>query len=223
MIPGRPGAATCLRRSRCRPAGTVRRTTGPGVGGAYQVTDRFKVNGEVSGGDLGAAGRFGSEYLYSDRTTLYLTYALENERSDNGVQANKGSLTSGFRTRYSDSVSVYGEKRYSHGDVPTGLTHSYGVTLTPTDRLNLGAKTEFGTLVDNLTAARIKRTAVGVNAGYGFDKLKIASALEFRVDDSEQPDTSSVKRTTWLLKNSLKYQMNPDWRLVGKFNYSQKP
>ena len=192
-----------------------------GVGGAYQVTDRFKVNGEVSGGDLGAAGRFGSEYLYSDRTTLYLTYALENERSDNGVQANKGSLTSGFRTRYSDSVSVYGEERYSHGDVPTGLTHSYGVTLTPTDRLNLGAKTEFGTLVDNLTAARIKRTAVGVNAGYGFDKLKIASALEFRVDDSEQPDTSSVKRTTWLLKNSLKYQMNPDWRLVGKFNYSQ--
>lgn len=192
-----------------------------GVGGGYRVTDRFKVNGEVSEGNLGLAGRLGTEYLYSDRTTIYLNYALENERTDNGVQANKGTLTSGFRTRYSDSASVYGEERYTHGDVPTGLMHSYGVDLAPTDRLNLGAKTEFGTLQDNLTGAKIKRTAVGVNAGYGFAKLKLASALEFRVDDSEQPDTSNVERTTWLLKNSFKYQLTPDWRLIGKFDYSQ--
>jgi outer membrane receptor protein involved in Fe transport len=100
-----------------------------GVGGAYRVTDRFKVNGEVSEGDSGFAGRLGSEYLYSDRTTIYLNYALENERTDNGVQANKGTMTSGFRSRYSDSASVYGEERYTHGDVPTGLTHAYGVDL----------------------------------------------------------------------------------------------
>jgi flagellar motor protein MotB len=192
-----------------------------GVGGAYRLTDRFKLNGEVSLGDLGTAGRLGTEYLYSDRTTIYLNYALENERSDNGVQARKGTMASGFRSRYSDSASVYGEERYTHGDVPSGLLHSYGVDLTPTDRLNLGAKGELGTLQDNLTGAKIKRTAVGVNAGYGFEKVKLASALELRVDDSEQPDTSSVKRTTWFLKNSLKYQLTPDWRLIGKFNYSQ--
>lgn len=192
-----------------------------GAGGGYRVTDRFKLNGEVSEGDLGTAGRLGTEYLYSDRTTLYLSYALENERSDNGVQAKKGTTASGFRTRYSDSASVYGEERYTHGDIPTGLMHSYGVDLAPTDRLNLGGKVDFGTLQDNVTGARIKRTAAGVNAGYGFGKVKLASALEFRMDDSEQPDTSSVERTTWLLKNSFKYQMTPDWRLIGKFNYSQ--
>jgi len=192
-----------------------------GVGGAYRVTDRLKLNGEVSEGDQGSAGRLGTEYLYSDRTTLYLNYALEDERSDNGLQARKGTMTSGFRSRYSDSVSVYGEERYTHGDVPTGLTHSTGVDLAPTDRLNLGAKLELGTLQDNLTGATIKRTAVGVNAGYGFEKLKLASALEFRVDDSEQPNTSSVERTTWLLKNSFKYQLTPDWRLIGKLDYSQ--
>lgn len=196
-----------------------------GAGGAYRVTDRFKVNGEVSDGNLGLAGRLGTEYLYSDRTTIYLNYALENERTDNGVQANKGTVTSGFRSRYSDSVSAYGEERYTHGDVPTGLMHSYGVDLAPADHLNLGAKTEFGTLLDNLTGAKIERTAVAVNAGYGFEKLKIASALEFRVDDSEnlQPGTNTVEsttRTTWLLKNSLKYQLSPDWRLIGKFDYS---
>lgn len=192
-----------------------------GIGGAFQVTDRLKLNGEASEGNLGAAGRFGTEFLYSDRTTLYLKYALENERTDNGVQANKGTVTSGFRTRYSDSATVYGEERYTHGDVPTGLMNSYGVDLAPTDRINFGAKVDFGTLQDNLTGAKIKRTAVGVNAGYGFEKLKIASALEFRVDDSEQPDTSNVERTTWLLKNSFKYQLNPDWRLIGKLDYSQ--
>ncbi|HEY6011230.1 MAG TPA: OmpA family protein [Nitrospirota bacterium] len=192
-----------------------------GVGGGYRVTDRFKLNGEVSEGDLGAAGRLGTEYLYTDRTTLYLNYALENERSDNGLQARKGTMASGFRTRYSDSASVYLEERYTHGDVPTGLIHSTGVDLAPTDHLNLGAKLDFGTLQDNRTGAEIKRTAAGVNAGYGFTKLKIASALEYRVDDSEQPDTSTVKRTTWLLKNSLKSQLSPDWRLIGKFNYSQ--
>ncbi len=98
-----------------------------GVGGGYRVTDRFKLNGEVSEGDLGAAGRLGTEYLYTDRTTLYLNYALENERSDNGLRARKGNMASGFRTRYSDSASVYLEERYTHGDVPTGLMHSTGV------------------------------------------------------------------------------------------------
>jgi hypothetical protein len=54
-------------------------------------------------------------------------------------------MASGFRTRYSDSASVFLEERYTHGDVPTGLTHSTGVDLAPTDRLNLGANLDFGT------------------------------------------------------------------------------
>jgi len=192
-----------------------------GVGGGYRVTDRLKLDGEVSDGDLGTAGQIGTEYRFTDRTTLYLNYALENERSDDGLLARKGNMASGFRTRYSDSASVYLEERYTHGDVPTGLTHSTGVDLAPTDRLSFGAKLDFGTLLDNETGAKIKRTAAGVNAGYGFNKLKIASALEYRVDDSEQLDTSTIKTTSWLLKNSLKYQLSPDWRFIGKLNYAQ--
>jgi len=131
-------------------------------------------------------------------------------------------MASGFRTRYSDSASAYFEERYTHGDVPEGLMHSTGVKLAPFDRFNFGANLDIGTLKDPYTAAELERTALGVSAGYGFDKLKIASALEYRIDNIEDPYTASYsKRTSWLLKNSLKYQLSEDWRLIGKFDYAQ--
>jgi hypothetical protein len=191
-----------------------------GAGGSLRITDRFNVTGEVSGGDLGTGGKLGTEYLYSDKTTLYSNYTLENERTDNGLLARKGNMASGFRTRYSDSASVYLEERYTHGDVPTGLMHSTGVELVAFDRVNFGANLDLGTLKDPYTSAELERTALGVSAGYWLDNLKVASALEYRVDDIEQPDTSFSKRTSWLLKNSLKYQLSEDWRIIGKLNYA---
>jgi flagellar motor protein MotB len=192
-----------------------------GAGGSLRLTDRFNVVGEVSDGDLGTGGKLGTEYLYSDKTTVYSNYTLENERSDNGLLARKGNMATGFRTRYSDSGSMYFEERYTHGDVPTGLTHSTGVKFVAFDRLNFGANLDLGTLRDPYTSAKLDRTAVGVSAGYGFDKLKIASSMEYRIDDIQQPDTSFSKRTSWLWKNSLKYKLSEDWRLIGKFNYAE--
>jgi flagellar motor protein MotB len=191
-----------------------------GAGGNLRLTDRFNVTGEVSGGDLGTGGKLGTEYLYSDRTTLYGNYSLENERTDNGLLARRGKMASGFRTRYSDSASVYAEERYTHGDVPTGLTHSAGVKLVAFDRLNFGANIDLGTLKDPRTAAELERKALGVSVGYGFEKLSLGSAVEYRVDEIERPDTGFSKRTSWLLKNSFRYQLSEDWRLLGKFNYA---
>jgi len=192
-----------------------------GLGGRLRMTERFNVVGEVSEGDLGTGATLGTEYLYSDRTTIYTNYSLENERSDNGVRARRGNMTSGFRTRYSDSASVYVEERYDHGDVPTGLTHTAGVKLSPFDRLNFGANVDIGTLKNPDTAAEIERKALGLNLGYGWDKLSISSGLEYRVDNTEQPDASFTERTTWLFKNNLKYQISPNWRMVGKLNYAE--
>lgn len=187
-----------------------------------RIPDRFKASGELSGGDLGAAARLGTDYLYSDRSSLYLNYGLENERADNGIRARRGNMTSGFKTRYSDVTSVYLEEKYTHGDVPTGLTHSAGVNLAPNDRWNYGANLDYGTLVDNLTGASMERTAIGLKLGYAFESVKLASAFEYRVDNQENPlDASVSERTTWLTKNSLKFQLDPDWRFVGKLNYSE--
>ena len=191
-----------------------------GAGGSYRLSERFKVNGEISGGDLGTAGSLGTEYLYSDRTSLYLNYAMENETSDNGLRANKGNLTSGIRSHYSDSASVYVEERYTHGDVPSGMTHTAGVDIAPSDNWNYGGNIDVGTLTDNLTGAKTERTAAGIKVGYHADSFTFASALEYRLDKTENSSATTSERTTWLTKNSLKYQLDPDWRLIGKFNHS---
>lgn len=191
-----------------------------GIGSEYRATDKLKLKAEISGGNLGSATKLGTEYLLSDRTNIYLNYALENERTDNGQRAQKGNLSSGFKTKYSDSASIYLEERYSHGDTPTGLTHSMGVDLAPTDRLTLGATIDSGRLQDNNTGAAIERNAYGARLGYGFDNFKYAGAIEHRTDKTENPDSSITNRVTILYKNSMKYKLNPDWRLIAKLNHS---
>jgi hypothetical protein len=191
-----------------------------GAGGSYSVTKRFKIDAEVSGGDLGAGGRLGSNFLYSERTNLYLNYSLENERADNGLQARRGNLVSGVKTRFSDSGSVYVERRLQDTESQTGLTHATGINLVANERWNLGANVDFGTLQDALTGAETERKAGGIRVGYGFETIQFSSAIEYRLDDTQQGDLSTTERTTWLFRNNFKYQRTPDWRVVGKLNHS---
>ncbi|HTG01014.1 MAG TPA: flagellar motor protein MotB, partial [Nitrospirota bacterium] len=195
-----------------------------GTGGEYRVTDRFKVNAEVSSGDLGGAGSAGTEYLYSDRTSIYMNYVYNSEIPDNGVRSNKGNMVAGFKTRYSESTTVYAEEKYTHGNVPTGLTHSAGVDLAPFDHWNFGVNADIGSLRDPVTAARLDRKAAGIRAGYGDRKLTWTSALEYRIDRTETINqdmtTAAVEIDSWVVKTGFKYQMDPSSRLLGKLNYA---
>jgi len=191
-----------------------------GAGGSYRFNDRLVVDAEVSDGDLGTAGKLGTSYVYSDRTSMYLNYALDNERNDSGVGGRRGNLITGVRTRFSDSASVYLEERYERTDAVTGLTHTTGVSLTPFERWTFGASSDIGTLRDRQTGAETKRRAGGIRMGYGFDTMQLSSAVEYRHDDAQQFDGAWSDRKTWLFKNNFKYQTNPDWRVVGKFNHS---
>jgi len=200
-----------------------------GTGGDYRITDRIKLNGEVSSGDLGGAGKLGMEYLYSDRTNMYLNYVYDNETPDNGVRAGNGGIVSGMKTRYSDSASAYVEEKYSYGSVPTGLTHAAGVDLAPYDHWNLGVSLDYGTLRDPITDASLVRNAAALRVGYGNHGLIWATTFEYRVDRTEvitiNPDTttseSTVDRDSWLVKNDLKYQINDSSRLLAKFNHAE--
>ncbi|MFW2374794.1 MAG: OmpA family protein [Gammaproteobacteria bacterium] len=162
-----------------------------GIGGTFRATDKLQLEGELSSGDLGEAVRLGTDYLISNRSNLYLNYALENERSDNGVRSRQGNMATGLRSRFSDSTSVFAEERYTHGDVPTGLTHAMGIDMAPNDRWNIGATVEMGTLEDQTTAATTERQAIGFSLGYGIKKMKYAGALEYRDDISQNSSDSS--------------------------------
>jgi flagellar motor protein MotB len=191
-----------------------------GIGGSWRISDRFNLNSEVSQGDQGTAARLGSDFLYSDRTTYYLNYSLENETDDDGITEQTGTAVSGAKTRYSDVTSLYVEESYSHGDTPTGLVHTAGVELTPNDRLKLKVSLDLGSLKDPDSGSVLERTAAATSIGYGFEHISIASGLEYRVDNSEQDDGSYSEQSTWLFKNSFKYRISDNWRLLGKFNIS---
>jgi lipopolysaccharide assembly outer membrane protein LptD (OstA) len=150
-----------------------------------------------------------------------LNYALENERTDNGLRGGRrGNLISGMKRRLSDASSVFVEERYQQTDSMSGLTHATGMTLAPNDRWNFGANTDIGKLSDDQTGAEIDREAAGVRMGYGFEAVQLSSAVEYRLDKTSQIDSTQSERTTWLFRNSFKFQLNPDWRVVGKFNHA---
>ena len=194
-----------------------------GLGGSYRVSERLRVDAEVSDGDLGRGGRVGTNYMHSDRTSMYLNYALENERTDNALRGSRGAegnLVAGIKTRLSDSTSVFLEERYQQSNAMTGLTHATGISFAPAQAWNFGLNTDIGTLRDVQTGAETKRLAGGLQVGFGFESLQFSSGVEYRNDDSQQPTLDRNERTTWLFRNNFKYQLNPGSRLLGKLNHS---
>ena len=213
-----------------------------GVGVGYQVNDRLRLGTEVSGGTGGAGGRVSGDYRIDDRSNVYLAYSMETEQADTNYRGRQGTLTSGTHYRLSDQVGMFGETRWTNGAGPQSLTNAFGVDLSPSDRWTLGAKAEVGTVSDPL-AGDLRRRAFGLSAAYKFERLKWGSALEYRNESSNtngtpagstsSPSDASVpatavpavlaasSRVVWLMKNSLGYQLDPAWRLLGKFNFSR--
>jgi hypothetical protein len=161
-----------------------------GTGGSYRFSEKLRINAEVSDGDLGTGGSLGTRYMPNERTTVYMNYALENETAEAVLQPGSagvggGNLTTGVKTRLSDSTSVYLEERYRSASYMSGLTHSTGVNLVPTQRLTFSASTDVGTLTDMRTGAETKRQAAAFSAGYGQGALQVSSGVEYRTDDVE--------------------------------------
>jgi flagellar motor protein MotB len=191
-----------------------------GAGGSYRPTKRFRIDAEASDGDLGPGGRIGTDFLYSEKTSFYLNYSLENERTDTGLRERRGTVTSGMKRRLSDDSSVFVEERYQDSTTMSGLTHAAGINLVAKDRWNFGASAEVGTLVNAQTDAQTDRRAATFRVGYGLDWIQWSTAIEYRRDNAEQLDLTHTGRTAWLFRNHFKLQVTPDWRMVGKLDHS---
>ena len=49
---------------------------------------------------------------------------------------------------------------------------------------------------DHQTKAETRRNAGGARLSYGFDRLHLSSGVEYRHDETEQPDRTWDERTT---------------------------
>jgi hypothetical protein len=164
--------------------------------------------------------KVGTRYQQSKDTQHYLAYTFDNEREREygALHQRRGTLISGIKSRMSDSASVYLEDRYQHGDA-SGLARAMGMNFSPSDRWTLGANWGFGTLIDHQTHAETDRNAGGARLSYGFEDLHLSVGVEYRDDETQQPDLTRNDRETWLFRNNFRFQLTPSSRLLGKYNH----
>ena len=197
-----------------------------GGGMDWRITDRLKATAEASGGSLGPGAKLGMDYRVSDRSNAYMNYVLESESPDSAYRGSQGTWVSGSNYRVSDQVRVFGETKITNGAGPESLSQAFGTDWAPNDRWTLGAKMEVGRLSDPL-AGDIRRRAIGLSAGYKEGGLKYSGNVELRREDTESNlanttlgTNPSGHRNTWLVRNTLGYQLSKEWRLLGKLNWS---
>ena len=195
-----------------------------GVGGDFKINDRLSLQAEVSEGSGGIGANTQATFTRSDNTEFYLGYALSADRTDTGFATQNqslvdaGTLTLGGRTRYNDSLSVYGEERFGLGSARNSLTHVYGLTYNPSELWSLGASIENGQIEDAFNG-RFDRTAFSLSAARASEKVRFATNLEGRFEDRTILGVDQG-RTTWLMRNSLSIKANPDWTALGRFNFA---
>lgn len=187
-----------------------------GVGGSYQVSKDLRLGAEASDGSLGFGGKLSSDYHLDEHSNVYLNYTLAADQPDALNVGRAGTLTTGTRYRYDDATSVYAEDRAQTGTGPDGITQAYGVDFTPSKHWTYGLKFENGTISDPL-AGDLSVRAIAATVGYTREKIKYSGALEWRENDSSLTGASRTELT----RNSLTFQIDPDWRLLGTLNWSQ--
>jgi len=187
-----------------------------GFGGSYQVTKDLRVGAEASDGDLGFGAKVSTDYQIDRQSNLYLNYTLAADQPDALYVGREGTLTTGTRYRYNDATSVYAEERAQAGTGTDGLTQAYGVDFKPSKHWTYGLKLENGTISDPV-AGDLSVQAIAGSIGYTEGKIKYSSALEWRSNGSSIVGNSRTELT----RNSLTYQVDPDWRLLGTLNLSQ--
>jgi len=195
-----------------------------GIGGQFRLNERLALSGEVSEGSGGLGANAQATFTRSDNSEYYLGYALSTDRTDTGFAtetqslANHGVLTFGARTRFNDSLSVYGEERFGYGQNQTSLTHVYGLTFNPSEIWSFGASVENGQIEDEVNGT-FDRTAFSLSAGRATESMRLASNLEARFEDGVQAGTNR-DRTTWLMRNTASFDAGENWEMLGRFNFA---
>lgn len=193
-----------------------------GAGLKAELTERLSLASELSGGDGGLGADVRLNHRLGEGSEAYVGYALFADRTDTGLDAqniftrsNQGTLTLGARKRFSDSLSIHGENRVGMGGTSPSLTRSFGLRFDPTKKISVTGSFENGR-IDDATTGVFRRTAASLGFGYTTEYVRAGSSIELRNEKGVGLD-----QTVWLLRNTLSYAVNPDWRFLGAFNLAR--
>lgn len=185
-----------------------------GLGGGLRISDRVTISGEATDGDGGWGGKAETEFNLTERSSIYINYLMDPDRTDQGIRGRSGNLTTGGRVRYSESTNVFLERRQETSEIgPSGLIHAFGLDFAPSERWSYGLKLESGNLSDAVFGD-VERKAASIFTGYTSESLRWGGSVEYRSDDSSE----TGPRESWLMRNSLGLKLSDGWRLLGRAN-----
>jgi hypothetical protein len=190
-----------------------------GAGVKADITKRLSLASEVSGGDGGLGADIHLNHRLGEGSEAYVGYALFADRTDTGLdsqnvftRSDRGTLTLGARHRLNDALSVYGENRLGLGGIAPSVSRTFGLKYEPTKELSFTGSFENGR-IDDATTGIFRRTAGSFGVGYVTQGVRVGSSVEVRSEKGVGRD-----QTVWLFRNDFSYELNQDWRALGRFN-----
>lgn len=184
-----------------------------GVGADLRLTDRLSLASEVTQGSGGWGGKVETDVKVSERSSIYLRYLLDADQQGFSLDPQR-RLSSGARFRYSESTSVFLERRQeSSAWGQENLLNAFGVELAPSERWSWAFQAERGALADP-TNGDMTRSAASVYTAYADRMVRWTGGLEYRIDDSDQWG----RRVSWLGRSTVGFELGGGWRALGRAN-----
>ncbi len=185
------------------------------LGSRYVFGDLSSVSAEATQGARGNAYSVNGEYRVASDHTLYggYTYSTDNTgETDPMFGGTPGGLTLGQRWRVSNKSSLFNESQWLKSGNDQGIAHTFGMDFYPIENWNYGFTLQKAELEG--ANGTTKREAVSLRGGHTSSITSWNSAVEWR------EDTGAERRRQWLTTNRLLHKINEDWRIAGRFNYS---
>ncbi|MEQ3511987.1 OmpA family protein [Pseudoalteromonas sp. BZB3] len=184
-----------------------------GLGGEIQLTEKLALNGEISDGNLGLAGKVGVSYDYAPESNIYVDFS---DDPDGGIitQGKQKNWVTGAKHRFNDSTSMYAEQLWQSQAQQQGLTHAYGIDHQINSRWLVGVNFETGELESD--TSKVQRDGTGLSISYTSPIFQWRSAIEYREDQD-----STQTRTSWLTRQNLRANLNENWRAQLRFDWAK--
>ncbi|MEZ5597585.1 MAG: OmpA family protein [Pseudomonadales bacterium] len=181
------------------------------LGSRSRLTERLRLDTELTTGDRGDGATVGIDWARNDRHSVYgsLTHSTDTTMLPGGGE----QVTFGNRFRVSNQTSLFAENQFVTSDAASGFTHAYGVDYAPAPGWSLGLSVQKGDL--DAVAGIVDRTAGTVSAGFRNDRFQWRSVVEYRKDDGAE------QRDQILTTNNLDFRWNESLRLLAKLNLSK--